>query len=34
MTLRNLFDNYCQMVKDNTAEYFVMKVNEMTSMKY
>ncbi len=34
MTLRNLIDNYRQMVKDNTAEYFAMKVDEMTSMMY
>ncbi len=34
MTLRKLFDDYRQMVKDNIAEYFAMKVDEMTSMMY
>ena len=34
MRLSNYFSEYCKMVKDNTADYFVMKVNEMTSMKY
>ncbi len=32
MRLGTFVNEYVNMVKDNTADYFMMKVNEMTSM--
>lgn len=32
MRLGTYFSDYMNMVRENTAGYFVMKVNEMTSM--